>query len=247
MFVHCLGPLQRINERPIVVKGALHGALLYASATDIHQKNLLIFYWYEAFIVVSLCLGAQSLGSRLDWHGNWHRSSLALSRLGSWGNYLPFRHIRNAWDLWHCLSVRLRDSLRITWIYEACLGNGRFVPIGYFQRVALCFNDLIELIWVWINLQRNRVRHSQYMCVWDSGCCDLRCQEGRRAAVMGHAACQRARDIEREQRKRKSESSLLIRLPYAQINKEAKSRREEAERNFCGFRVGSLSWRFPQY
>lgn len=83
MFVHCLGPLQRINERPIVVKGALHGALLYASATDIHQKNLLIFYWYEAFIVVSLWLGAQSLGSRLDWHGNWHRSSLALSRLGS--------------------------------------------------------------------------------------------------------------------------------------------------------------------
>lgn len=38
MFVHCLEALQRIYERPIVVKGALHGALLI----DIHPKNQLI-------------------------------------------------------------------------------------------------------------------------------------------------------------------------------------------------------------
>ena len=71
-------------ERPIVVKGAPHGALLYASTIDIHplqKKNHLISYWYEAFIAVRLWLGAQWLGSGLDWHGNWHRSSLALSRL----------------------------------------------------------------------------------------------------------------------------------------------------------------------
>lgn len=81
MFVHCLETLQGMYERPIVVKGSLHGALLYASAIDIRPKNLLISYWYEAFIGVSLWLGAQSPGSRLDWHGNWHWSSLALSRL----------------------------------------------------------------------------------------------------------------------------------------------------------------------
>ncbi len=86
----------------------------------------------------------------------------------------------------------------------------------------------------------------------------MRCQEGRSAALMSYAACWRARDTEREQREterenrerqreRERESSLLIRLLYTQINKEAKSQREEAERNFCGFRVGSLSWRFPQY
>ena len=83
----------------------------------------------------------------------------------------------------------------------------------------------------------------------------LRCQEGRRAAVTGHAACQRARDTGGEQRERERgrerererESPPSSSGPYTQINKEAKSRREEAERNFCGFRVGSLSWPFPQY
>lgn len=44
---------------------------------------------------------AQSPGSGLDWHGNWHQITLALSRLDPRGNYLPLRHVRNAWDLWH--------------------------------------------------------------------------------------------------------------------------------------------------
>lgn len=103
------------------------------------KKNHLISYWYEAFIAVGLWLGAQWLGSGLDWHGNWHRSSLALSRLDPWGNYLPFRHIRNAWDLWHRLSGRLHDFTRNNLDIWGIPGNGRSVPIGWFHRAALCF------------------------------------------------------------------------------------------------------------
>lgn len=35
----CLEPLWRICDRPNVVKGALRGALLYASATDIYPTK----------------------------------------------------------------------------------------------------------------------------------------------------------------------------------------------------------------
>ena len=41
----------------------------------------------------------------------------------------------------------------------------------------------------------------------------LRCQEGRRAAVTGRAACQRARDIGREQRERERERERERVLP----------------------------------
>lgn len=56
---------------------------LHASAIDIPppKKNQQVSYWYEAFVAVSLWLGVQSPRSGLDWHGNWHRSSLALSGL----------------------------------------------------------------------------------------------------------------------------------------------------------------------
>lgn len=64
------------------------------------------------------------------------------------------------------------------------------------------------------------------------------------AAATGRAVYRRARDTEREQgegeRGRESPPSSSG-SPFAKINKEAKSRREEAERSFCGFRVGSLS------
>lgn len=62
-----------------MVKGALHGALLHASAIDKCPQNQLIPYWYEAFIIVRLWLAALSQGSGMDWHGNWHQTGLALS------------------------------------------------------------------------------------------------------------------------------------------------------------------------
>lgn len=52
-------------------------------------------------------------------------------------------------------------------------------------------------------------------------------QQGEGGAVMGQA-CQRERGRERERER------VLPSYP-ARINKEAKSRGEEAEKNFCGF------------
>lgn len=55
-------------------------------------------------------------------------------------------------------------------------------------------------------------------------------QEGRGVAVMGQA-CQR----ERTDRGREGERERVLPSYPAQINKESKSRGEEAEKNFCGF------------
>lgn len=84
----------------------------------------------------------------------------------------------------------------------------------------------MQLSWyeAWIKLRRN---------VWHRR---LGKSKGQGVAVMGQACQKKRTDRER------------VLPPYpARINKEAKSRREKAEKNFCGFWVGSLSWRFPQY
>lgn len=88
-----------------MVKRALHGALLHASAIDICPQNQLIPYWYESFIIVRLWLAVLSQGSRMDWHGNWHQSSLA---------HVAFQTHEECWDLMHLLSDCLHNSFQIT-------------------------------------------------------------------------------------------------------------------------------------
>lgn len=104
---------------------------------------------------------AQPLGSRLDWHGNWHWSSLALSRLGPWRKYLSLRHMRNAWKQRPCRSGRRHDICGETRVGEAFLGRP-----GLFLKSCIVF-FMIRLSWyeVWINPQRNRSRLSQYICL----------------------------------------------------------------------------------
>lgn len=154
MFVHSLAPLPRIYERPLVVRRRSRMVpccmQVQLTRTDVQKKNNLHTHTYtytqiqrknpSSFLINLKLFPAASavcsrqcvlshMGSRLDWHGNWQRTRLALS--GPWtheGIIEPSDAVEkgkkeNAWDLRHHPSGRRRDTLRLSWTSEAFLGT----------------------------------------------------------------------------------------------------------------------------
>lgn len=149
MFVHSLAPLPRIYERPLVVQRRSRMVpccmQVQLTHTDMQKKEkrknththkhkeknlsriLINLKPFPAAVCSRQCVHSH-MGSRLDWHGNWQRTHLALSGPRTHEGIIePSDAVekggKNAWDLWHHPSGRRCDTRRLSWTSEAFLGR----------------------------------------------------------------------------------------------------------------------------
>lgn len=154
MFVHSLAPPLRIYERPLVVQRRSRTVpccmQVHLTRSDMQKKRekkthrrtntkkknpsciLINLKPFPAAVCSWQCV-LSHMGSRLDWHGNWQRTHLALS--GPWtheGIIEPSDAVEKGkkkekrkesdWDLRHHPSGRRHDTLRLSWTSEAFRG-----------------------------------------------------------------------------------------------------------------------------